>query len=150
MGSIQIIEWKCFLVQDRPRVGRFMSSATETKSCDRTILIVEDDDNIRYYIKEMLELEGYTVVAAPNGKEAIDLLRSTSNIPRLVLLDLMMPVMDGASFLNILTNDTILAAIPVYIHSTTANLSELKGARGLLRKPVSYEAILKLVESYCG
>lgn len=117
--------------------------------CNRKILIVEDDLEIRESLKDVLEMEGYKVETASNGKEAIDLLRATSTQPRLVLLDMMMPVMDGVGFLNILTNDTILAAIPVFIHSATADLTNIHGARGLLRKPASVEAILKLVESYC-
>lgn len=97
----------------------------------------------------MLENEGYTVLTCKNGKEGIEVLRATSHKPRLVLLDMMMPVMDGVGFLNILVNDTILAPIPVYVHSANTNLSDIQGARGILRKPASFEAIMKLVESYC-
>ena len=126
-----------------------MANNLHHNDCRRTILIVEDERDIRESLQSMLELEGYDVLTASNGKEALDLLRSTELKPRLVFLDMMMPVMDGASFLNILVNDTILAPIPVYIHSANTNLTDLKGARGILRKPASIEAIMKLVESYC-
>ena len=117
--------------------------------CHRTIMVIEDDRDIRDAVKEILESENYKVVTAGNGKEALELLRATANQPRLVLLDMMMPVMDGFDFLKILTNDTVLAAIPVYIHSANYDIRDLRGAKGLLRKPASCEAILALVESYC-
>ena len=106
-----------------------MTNSTTSNPCHRTILIVEDDREIREAMQELLELEVYQVATACNGQEAIDLLRSTETQPRLVLLDMMMPVMDGMGFLNILTNDTILAAIPVYIHSANNDFSNVKGAR---------------------
>lgn len=125
-----------------------MTTDQNSKPCNRTILIIEDDQDIRETLQNMLLAEGYEVLTATNGKEGIELLKSNSQ-PRLVLLDMAMPVMNGMEFLDILTNDTILAAIPVYIHSATANLVDINGARGLIRKPASYEAILRLVKSYC-
>jgi two-component system chemotaxis response regulator CheY len=137
----------CFLPQKKAQPGTIMYKISNSNN--RTVLIVEDDSVIRELLKDILELEGYSVSTAGNGQEAIDLLRAGKTQPKLVLLDMMMPVMDGASFLNIVTKDTTLAKIPVYIHSASLDIPELNGARGLIRKPSSYETIVKLVESYC-
>src|SRR4051794_12571685 len=96
----------------------------------RTVLVVEDDREIRESLQELLEVEGYAVATASNGLEAIELLRSTITHPKIVLLDMMMPVMDGMGFLDILTKDSILGAIPVYIHSANHDIGNLNGARG--------------------
>ncbi len=113
-----------------------------------SVLIIEDDHDIRETLKELLVTEGYAVLTAENGKEGIEVLK-TGKRPRLVLLDLMMPVMGGIEFLDILTKDAVLASIPVYIHSATADMTLIKGARGLLKKPASFDSIIELVQSYC-
>ena len=100
-------------------------------------------------MKEILEMEGYQVATAVNGKEAIDLLRTSTIQPRLVLLDMMMPVMDGIGFLKVIETDSSLAKIPVYIHSASADINGFGGAKGLLRKPATYNALMNLVQSYC-
>ena len=64
------------------------------------LLIVEDDTDLRETLKELLEIEGYTVTMASNGKEALSFLKKTQKFSHLILLDLMMPIMDGASFLD--------------------------------------------------
>jgi len=63
-----------------------------------TVLIVDDEANIRKMITEVLSLEGYVVESAANGREALDLLRSAG--PRVILLDIRMPVLDGEGFLQ--------------------------------------------------
>jgi len=119
-------------------------------SSNRTILIVEDDYDIRETLQMILSSEGYIVLTASNGKEGIDLLQSTTIQPRLVLLDMMMPVMSGKEFLEIVMNDSKLSTTPIYVYSANGDTLPIKGTKGFLKKPVSYEEILKLVQTYCG
>lgn len=115
----------------------------------RTILIIEDDQAIRETLKMFLEIEGYMVCAAANGQEAIALLKRISN-PCLILLDLMMPVMDGWDFLKAQKRDITIAPIPVVVVSAVADRVKSVGATGMLKKPIDLECLLKTVKQYCG
>lgn len=119
------------------------------KSCCRTILVVEDDDDIRNVIVEILESEGYPTREATNGKEALDIL-STMAKPCLVLLDMMMPIMNGRQFLDKVMTDSYLAPIPVLIVSAVADKTNSEGSVGFLKKPIDIEVVLKVVSQYCG
>jgi two-component system chemotaxis response regulator CheY len=79
------------------------------------ILLVEDDRDIREILAEALEVEGFNVVVAANGLEALALIRSLPSRPSAILLDLMMPVLDGYGFLDERRKDSTLASIPVAI-----------------------------------
>jgi CheY-like chemotaxis protein len=118
-------------------------------SCCQSILVVEDDDDIRNVMIDVLESEGYHAEAASNGKEALDLLH-TINKPCLVLLDMMMPIMNGREFLDKIMEDAVLAPIPVLIVSAVADKTNTKGAVGFLKKPVDIEMVLKMVDQYCN
>ena len=85
----------------------------------KRILLVEDDADIRLQVVLALELEGYEVVQASNGKEALALLRSSSpeGLPCCIILDLMMPVMDGWEFRRRQREDPALASVPVVVLS---------------------------------
>jgi CheY-like chemotaxis protein len=116
------------------------------RSC--TILVVEDDQDIRETIETALEMEGYSVATAVNGQEALNYLRISAK-PNLVLLDMMMPIMGGREFLDILLSDVVLAPIPVFILSAVANDKNTQGAVGFIKKPADLDVILKMVEKYC-
>jgi CheY-like chemotaxis protein len=90
-----------------------MSSATPS---NKTVLIIEDDLLIRGAMKMLLEWEGYRVDCAGNGEEGLHRLRSTA-LPSVILLDLMMPGLDGWQFLAERRQDPTLAAIPVIVVS---------------------------------
>lgn len=114
------------------------------------IAIVEDDTEIRESIRDALECEGYEVQTFKNGQEAIQGLAEAS--PSLILLDLMMPVMDGWKFLEEKKRlGPTLSEIPVFIVSAVADPSKVKeaGAKGYIRKPLDLDVLLKLVEGYC-
>jgi two-component system, chemotaxis family, chemotaxis protein CheY len=107
------------------------------------ILVIEDDEACAASFKETLEAEGHASVrVARNGKEALRILARAEK-PRLVLLDLMMPVMDGWQLLAILQEDEDLRSVPVVIVSAAKNLPA--GARGLA-KPVQLAALLSAVD----
>ncbi|HXH31505.1 MAG TPA: response regulator [Bacteriovoracaceae bacterium] len=116
--------------------------------CPHTILVVEDDYDIREAIKDFLELEDYQVVTATNGKEALEVLK-TGLKPCLVLLDMMMPIMGGREFLDIVLKDSVLAPIPIFILSAIASSENTKGAVGFIKKPADLHVLLSMVKTYC-
>ncbi len=115
----------------------------------KSILIVEDERDIRETLQEALELEGYVVYSAANGRDAIERL-DTIPRPCLILLDLMMPVMTGWQFLEVQKRDARIAPIPVVIVTAAAGKVASEDIAGLLRKPIAMEVLLKVVEQYCG
>jgi two-component system, chemotaxis family, chemotaxis protein CheY len=118
----------------------------------KTVLVVDDDRDIREVLTDALEAEGYRVVTAADGQEALDWLRSGAR-PCIILLDLMMPKMDGIQFRTEVLNDAELACIPVVVLS--ADPSAIVAAKSLsfagsLRKPVPLEALLAAVHAHCA
>src|SRR5262245_31809718 len=116
------------------------------------VLIVEDDASVREALATFLECEGYRVVEAADGVEALDRLRATSDVG-LILLDLMMPVMDGWEFRDAQAKDPALASIPVVIitaDTQAARRATAVGAAGCLLKPVEFPELLGLVDRFCG
>ena len=115
----------------------------------RSILVVEDDADIRNALCDVLQAEGHSVVTANHGKEALDRLSEIER-PCLILLDLMMPVMSGAEFLTVMREKDVLAPIPVVIVSAfSEQASTMKGAQAFVRKPVDLDLLLDLVNRYC-
>jgi CheY-like chemotaxis protein len=115
------------------------------------ILLVEDDDFIRQEISEALEDEGYSVATAAHGKEALALLAEGTR-PSVVLLDLMMPVMNGWEFLKAFKKDESFAGIPVVILSAFADRATIIGgdAISVLRKPINLNALFNVLEEHCA
>lgn len=113
-----------------------------------SILVVEDDDDIRSAIVDLLETEGYKTEAAVNGKDALEKL-TNMNKPCLVLLDMMMPIMNGRQFLDTVMKDSQLAPIPVLIVSAVADKANTEGSVGFLKKPIDIDVVLNVVAQYC-
>jgi CheY-like chemotaxis protein len=114
-----------------------------------TLLLVEDDADVREAVGDTLEDAGYRVLFAKNGREALDLLRGSAHRPALILLDLMMPVMDGPQFRKEQVADPRLAAIPVVVLSAHPVSADL-GVAASIRKPVAREPLIRLVGRICG
>ena len=113
------------------------------------ILIVEDDDDIREALTQILQLEGYAVREAANGSEALDI-SAQHPVPSLILLDLMMPVMDGWQFRTEQLKDPALSKVPVVVISADASVHEkvaMFGAATVLPKPISLDRLLRAVEA---
>jgi CheY-like chemotaxis protein len=118
-------------------------------SCDHVVMVVDDDPDIRDSLADLLLDEGYRVVTAQDGSEALDKLRTLR--PCAILLDWMMPVMNGAQFQAAKHEDASLASIPVVIISADRNVAENAKAVGLeyLAKPVRIEQVLNALERHC-
>jgi CheY-like chemotaxis protein len=115
----------------------------------KVIFIVEDDREIRAALVELLKFEGFAVHAANDGQQGLDQLRQGLR-PDLIILDLMMPVKNGAQFREEQLKDPTIAEIPVIVLSADANIhavSERLGIRRYLRKPVNLEDLLESVLS---
>jgi CheY-like chemotaxis protein len=117
-----------------------------------TILVVDDDAGIRQLLLLFLEHKGYSAKPVANGREALDQLHSDQPLPQLILLDLMMPVMDGAAFRQAQQADPRIAAIPVAVLSAAENIDSqapLLTADAYIPKPIEFDNLLQVVERYC-
>ncbi len=121
----------------------------------KSILVVEDNADIRDTLEQVLQMEGYEVECASNGGEAIELLKRKHE-PVLVLLDMMMPVMSGWEFLEAQKSDHVLATLPLVILSPLGAASALISketplpAVGYIKKPIALNALMEIVQQYCG
>lgn len=115
----------------------------------KRVLIVEDSEDLRYLMEVYLEGEGYEVSSVANGREALDYLHSKSELPSVILLDLMMPVMDGFQFRKEQQLDSRLSPIPVVL--MTAG-QDIKGdaarihADAFLKKPIDIDDLRHAVD----
>ncbi len=115
------------------------------------VLVVDDDRAIREAMKALLELAGYNVAAAADGEDALRVLHHGLE-PCLILLDLMMPRMDGFEFRRRQMEDAKLADIPVVVYSGHYDAKSSAARLGVteyLQKPVDVRRMLDLVEHYC-
>jgi CheY-like chemotaxis protein len=117
---------------------------------DCKILIVEDDDDIRETLMEVCASEGHQVAGARHGRDALDQLKDGLAGRWIVLLDLMMPVMDGRSFLEALERElpSRVQDLSIVVFSAGASVSHPL-VRGFLKKPVDLEEVLGLVSRHC-
>lgn len=116
----------------------------------RSLLLVDDDEDLRISLQHFLSDEGFHVHTARDGLEALTLLGEI-DAPCLILLDLMMPRMSGSQFLAERSRDAALSRIPVVVMSawTKERRGETIGADDVLTKPIKPEHLLALVERYC-
>jgi CheY-like chemotaxis protein len=106
----------------------------------KTVLVVEDETDIRRFARRLLELEGYNVLEAANGNECLHLIRNTPNLS-MILLDLRLPGRDGWEVMDEMKKDSRLSKIPVVVFSASAaewqrKKALSKGAVGYLVKPL--------------
>ena len=119
-------------------------------------MVVDDDKSIRDGVTEALEIEGYGVYSACNGRDALDKLlsMSTEDLPGCIFLDIRMPVMDGFTFLDEIELRPIeLAGIPVCITSANVDLSQAVNHPAVIetiRKPMDLERLYESAHRYCG
>lgn len=122
----------------------------------KKILTVDDDESIRQTVSQMLEMEGFEAVWAKNGQVALDYLARIpdSELPDLVLLDYMMPVMNGKEFYLAKVKNPRLSKIPVVMMTANGNLvnvmDNVESAGGYMSKPMDYETVVKMVKHFLG
>jgi CheY-like chemotaxis protein len=113
-----------------------------------SILVVDDQSAIRDMFRELLEDEGYAVACAANGKNALDYLHQTEELPGLILLDLAMPVMTGYEFLREQRQDATLAAIPVILMTARGHFDQEEvdvHATDYIHKPTDLDTLLEAI-----
>lgn len=117
--------------------------------CEKaTVLVVEDDPDALEALGDLLESHGYSVLTARHGAEALDLL-GRSALPRLIVLDLLMPTMDGWEFRRRQKNDPRIAHIPVVVVSASSAAKPIE-ADTILRKPVDIDRLLETIARHCS
>ena len=116
------------------------------------ILIVDDDPDVRDVLQQFLTLEGYKVCTATNGLKALERLHKGPK-PGLILLDLMMPVMDGFAFRAEQRRDPALAPIPVVIITAVHDAKRSAATLGInewMSKPVEFDRLVGVASRYCA
>jgi CheY-like chemotaxis protein len=122
-----------------------LGSATMSGTTRPLVLLVEDDDDIRNDLGALLEEEGFDVLTAAHGGEALSILRGGAR-PDVILLDLMMPTMDGWTFRAEQLADASLSAIPVLLlTAAAADETRTLGAQGCIQKPIRLEHLFSEV-----
>lgn len=112
----------------------------------KSILIVDDDQGIRESLKAILELEGYNAYTAENGKAA---LQTLIEIPRpdIILLDLMMPVMNGWEFVDQAAIDPEFASIPILVMTAMPKLKHGVNGSDVINKPLDIDQLLAKIKA---
>jgi CheY-like chemotaxis protein len=132
---------------DRARARR---ETEDGPGLDCRVLVVEDDEATLEAVAELLEGEGVSVCKARNGREALERLRQGA-VPGLMIVDLMMPVMDGWELCRRIAADEGLAGIPIAIVTAAAAIGRMPVRRndaGFFTKPVNYRHLLEVVRRY--
>jgi len=115
------------------------------------IAVVEDDTDIREHLAEVLKARGFKVVEARHGAEAIEAIRNRGVRPTLMVLDLMMPVMDGWTLLQQQPGERLLADVPVVVVSAYEPPKPLPATvHAVFRKPFPLRALLETVRHLCA
>jgi CheY-like chemotaxis protein len=112
------------------------------------ILVVEDDEAISSLLEQVLKIDDHHVERAGNGRIALDILKKSETLPDIVILDLTMPIMDGAEFRRLQLQDPRLATIPVILMSAENQISQIVKElhiKNTLKKPLSIDLLLNSV-----
>jgi|SRR5579871_744284 len=114
------------------------------------VLIVEDDADLREMMAQLLAMEGFKSATVANGREALEYLHNGAEKPEVILLDLMMPVMDGWEFRRHQQEDPALADVPVIVLSALdATRAAGVSAQAFLKKPLDFDRLIELVRRCC-
>ena len=116
------------------------------------VLVVDDDPAILEICSDLLQTEGYTVSVATNGQQALEQIRTDP--PQVILMDIMMPVLDGVEACRQVKANPVTAAIPVVLMSARTNLTrqsqELASADALVAKPFDIDHLLNTIHDLVG
>ena len=124
-------------------------TADSVAESSHTVLIIEDDADIRETLYDTLKIVGYQVFTAANGREGLDLVASIAK-PCVIFLDLMMPIMNGWEFARAIEGDPVLSAVPVVVVTAYADRIGSINAAGVLKKPFDLDQLLLTTQKWCG
>jgi CheY-like chemotaxis protein len=113
-----------------------------------TVLIVEDEEDLREMMSAALQMKGYAVVTAEEGNDALRKLDDIGK-PCLILLDLLMPGMNGWDFFEKLKERPALASVPVIVHSSAPDRAPV-GVTRVIQKPLAFDGLISVVREYCS
>jgi two-component system chemotaxis response regulator CheY len=126
---------------------------TQNQAISKTVLVVEDDQQIRDAVIEILETAGYQAVGAEDGQKALEYLTASQTLPCAILLDLMMPTMDGWQFRTHQQQDRKLKEIPIVVITADGNAqakAKKMNAEGWVKKPIEIKSLLATVSRVCA
>ena len=132
-------------------IARVTGGALESAwMCPAPILVVDDDEGMRLPLCRVLESDGHRTVGVANGREALQMLRDGLD-PCIIIMDLMMPEMDGFAFRTAQLASPRLADIPTIVLTASALTvgSNALHATAVVTKPVTVGRVLALVDAYC-
>jgi CheY-like chemotaxis protein len=121
-------------------------------SSKQPVLLIEDDREIRSALSDLLAEDGYAVDTAENGQRALDYLGHSMYLPCLILLDVMMPVMDGYAFRAEQIKNPHWAKIPTVMITADGHIqtkAQNMGLKDYLPKPIDFDQLLDLTSRYC-
>ena len=119
----------------------------------KKILLIEDAVDIQNLLAQLFELEGYEVLSAFHGKEALTKLHSLECLPHIILLDLMMPVMDGYAFRREPRMHPRIATIPTVVMTAERDIHSKRNeipADAYIQKPLDIDHLLDVVRQNCA
>ena len=119
----------------------------------KTVLIIDDDQDITDTFRWAFELEEYKVLSAGNGREALDLLKTLpdTDLPDLIMLDYMMPIMNGSGFCMAVSGDLRLSSIPVVLMTANGNIVSLMNdiaVDAYVEKPMNIDQVLRIAFNF--
>jgi CheY-like chemotaxis protein len=136
-------------------VGVIMNNAETQEFSDdkKTVLLIDDDADLIDRFKDVFEMEDFNVFTASNGKEALDMLKTMpeSELPDLIMLDYMMPIMNGEKFSQVRQNDPRLKKIPVVLMTANGDIASIMRkvhVNAYLEKPMDIENVLRLAGNF--
>jgi len=113
-----------------------------------TVLVVDDDEELREILRDALEAEGFAIVAAAEGRQALAAMAKLDDLC-VVILDLLMPGMNGWDFYDAMKANAQYSAVPVVV-VTSAPSEAPKGVARVMRKPLKLERVLSTIREYCA
>ena len=139
------------VVAQRTRESIRAASAMRVTTARPRILLVEDDFTLRAYLAELLIQEGYDVVCAADGAEAVARLQRDVTPPAAILLDIMLPRMGGVSFRQVQLRWAGLCDVPTVAMTGTSNAQELSNLQfdAVMRKPVDLDRLVNMLAKLC-
>jgi twitching motility two-component system response regulator PilH len=116
----------------------------------KNILVIDDDEAVLETIGEILESRGYLAAFARDGDEAFRILQKGPDLPCLIILDMMMPGVNGWQFLERQRADSKFANVPVIICSAFAETAKSVHGATILEKPIELQSLVRVVQAFCA